>query len=206
MKKIRNQQKAREFFELAGQNILKGLEMLGLELDKPNFEETPHRVGKAYLEIFQGIFDGEKNTKEQVDYILSKSFPVKDENPSEILQTNIKAYSVCPHHLLPVLMNVAILYKPEFGGQVLGLSKLSRLTKVLASKPVLQEDLTTSIVNELESLGIEGCAVKVSGLHCCCLVRGTKSEAITTTYKISGCYKRDELNTIKKLNFNSEVL
>ena len=164
--------------------ILKGLnDEFGLDLKDENFKDTPKRVARAYYEIFEGV----KNTKEQVKEILDSSFP-SDLNEM-IISKNIHVYSMCPHHLLPVEYNISVGYIPH--GKVLGISKLSRLVEVLAKRPVLQETLTHEIVDYLNmSLGVVGAICEVEGVHFCMKMRGIKQQnSKMITSAISGVFK-----------------
>jgi len=166
--------------------ILRGLANdYGLDLTDVNFKDTPKRVSKMYAEIFAGI----KNTDKQVDSILNSSFPSTSEGM--IIAKNIRAYSICPHHFLPVDYVVDIGYIPN--GKVIGLSKLSRLVELLAKRPILQENLTEEIVNYLQKLDILGVMVIIRGQHYCMKMRGVKqqnSEIITSA--VRGNFKDNE--------------
>lgn len=158
----------------------------------PNFRETPDRVAKAYEEIFSGLCD----TKAQVDKILSTTFP---SNYSQIIvETKLLTYSMCPHHLLPVRYEVALAYLPSSDGQVLGLSKLSRLVGVLAHRPVLQEALTEDITANLMLLeGCLGAACVIKGEHYCMQMRGVRqAHAMATTSSVKGVFMTDQ--TVKE--------
>jgi GTP cyclohydrolase I len=185
-------------FEKAANNILDGLKRMGFKLDDANFKDTPKRMARAYYEIFEGVQD----TDEKVANILSTSFP-SDGHNDMVLDTNIIAFSMCPHHLLPVEYRVAIAYIPDPEGHVLGLSKLSRLAILLAKQPALQEDYTQQIVKALEKIHPQGVAVMVEGRHMCMRMRGVRSpEASVVTSAVSGCFKE---NSATKMEFLSAV-
>jgi GTP cyclohydrolase I len=154
-------------------NIFKGLEQgLGLDLDDVNFTDTPKRVARAYSEIFDGLVDTEKRTEQ----ILSSAFPC--ELKDMVVIAGITAFSMCPHHLLPVEYAVDVGYIPN--GHVLGLSKLIRLVNLLARRPVLQETLTVDIVNALEKIGVKGAMCVIAGIHYCIRMRGAKDTSSKT--------------------------
>lgn len=149
--------------------ILEGLQQaFGLDLQDENFRDTPQRVARAYYEIFEGI----KDTKKQVKDILSSFFVSK--NDEMIICKNIKVYSMCPHHFLPVEYDISVAYIPN--GKVLGISKLCRLVELLAKRPVLQEKLTEEITDSLQSIDVKGSACKVEGIHFCMKMRGVKQQ------------------------------
>jgi GTP cyclohydrolase IA len=174
--------------EAVGQ-ILTALEKWGgLDHSGPNFVDTPERVARAYAEIFDGLFDD----GEAVDQILSKTFPAKSTEMVVVGPVNV--WSVCAHHLLPVEMMVWIGYLPD--KKVLGLSKLARLATLLAKKPGLQEDATTEIADTLQKgLNPIGCGCYIRGRHLCMAMRGVKSNAITTSSQLYGCFMEATVRT-----------
>lgn len=168
--------------------ILEGLhDAFGLDLEDVNFKDTPRRVARAYAEIFRGV----KDTDKQVQRILGTSFPA--EVKEMIVVKDVKAFSMCPHHFLPVEYDITVAYISN--GKVLGISKLSRLAEVLAKRPVLQETFTEEIAEELfkgvEALGV---GVWVEGTHYCMKMRGAKQvQAKTVTSAIRGCFEEPEV-------------
>lgn len=172
--------------ELAVQSILECLrDEYGLDIDDPNFKETPARVAKSYAEIFSGV----AKTQEQIIKILKTAFPC--DYGGMVVQCGIKAFSMCPHHLLPVVYTVDVGYIPSLGGGVLGLSKLARIVTVLAKRPVMQEQFTHEITSALSSLaGVKGAAVRVCGIHYCMVMRGaSQTESTTKTSDLTGVFK-----------------
>lgn len=164
--------------------ILKGLhDELGLDLNDINFKDTPKRVARAYYEIFEGV----KNTRQQVEEILSTAFP-SEGYETLIFCPDIKAFSMCPHHFLPVEYDVTIGYIPSVKGQVLGASKLPRLVELLAKRPVLQEVFTTDLANYLNELSPIGVAIVVSGVHFCMRMRGVKKMTSFETSAMRGVF------------------
>jgi GTP cyclohydrolase I len=170
--------------------ILRGLRMvlsgLRLNLDDPNFKETPQRILRSYYEMFDGL-----NSEDEVDTILSTSFPT--DYDGMIIESPIRCYSMCPHHFLPVVYDVSIGYVPKKGG--LGLSKLPRIVELLAKAPKLQEDFTKQIVNKLEqSISPLGVMVVVKGEHFCMQMRGIKKPGCTTTTSsFMGVFEKPEV-------------
>jgi GTP cyclohydrolase I len=73
---------------------------------------------------------------------------------------------------------------------VLGISKLSRLTALLARRPILQEDLTHELARILhEKLESKGAAAYVEGLHLCMAARGAMAhEARVVTSAVRGAF------------------
>jgi len=151
----------------------------------PNFKETPERVARAFAEILSGM----ENPKEQIDHVLSKSFPTHYGNM--IFSSGIETISMCPHHLLIVKYKITIAYIPVKGIEVIGASKLARIAEILSARPVLQEQLTydidATLSKKIQPLGI---AVIVSGQHQCMQVRGVKQSGATfETSSMSGVFR-----------------
>lgn len=174
-------------FKKAAKEIFLGLQEMGLDIDDVNFKDTPERVGRAYYEIFQGV----ENTDEEVQKILSTGFPSDGMN-NMITACGITAFSMCPHHLLPVEYKINVGYVPDKDGNVLGISKLSRLVRLLAKRPVLQEKLGEDIVEALMSIGAQGAACCIAGRHMCMRMRGVKDPTATVhSQSMRGCFKDD---------------
>jgi GTP cyclohydrolase I len=178
-----------DLIEMGMELILKGMKnRFGLNLEDPNFTDTPKRVSRMYDEIFSGI----KDTDEQVKKILDSSFPSNYDQM--ILVRDIETFSMCPHHFLPVHYHISVAYipsgDPKCSGRVLGISKLARLAEILAKRPVLQEQLTDDITRHLMTLeGCRGAACIVKGTHYCMVMRGVKkSTATTITSSLKGVF------------------
>jgi len=159
-----------------------------------NFEGTAERCAKALLDMCYS----KRRISAELDEILSKGFPtnksVNSVSNGMVVQSPIKAYSVCPHHMLPVSMEVSVAYMPSPEGHVLGLSKLARLVKLLAKRPILQEQLCKDIADVLckggdsvyPSVITLGSAVSITAKHSCMECRGVHSSAYTVTTELRG--------------------
>ncbi len=168
--------------------ILEGLhDAFGLDLGDVNFKDTPRRVARAYAEIFRGV----KDTDAQVKRILGTSFPA--DVKEMIVAKDVKAFSMCPHHFLPVEYDITVAYISN--GKVLGISKLARLAEVLAKRPVLQETFTEELAEKLfKGVEAQGVGVWVEGVHYCMKMRGAKQvKAKTVTSAIRGCFEEQEV-------------
>lgn len=158
------------------------LEGVGEDVNREGLIETPDRIARMYMEIFEGIG---KDAKE----VLSKTFSVK--NNDLVLEKDITFFSMCEHHLVPFFGKVHIAYIPN--GKVAGLSKLARTVEIYAKKPQLQERLTTEIADALmEYLDAEGAMVVIEAEHTCMTMRGVKkpgAKTVTTTYR--GVFRED---------------
>lgn len=161
------------------------LESLGLDINDPNFVDTPKRIAKMYNEIFAGLLPADLNSLE--DH-LTRTFP--STYTGIIAVKNIIAWGTCPHHFLPVKYHVNVGYIPKT--KVAGLSKIPRVVTLLAARPVMQEQLVDDIVEFLNrKLDPKGLIVEVKGEHHCMIIRGIKQEASATTSSVSGLFKTD---------------
>jgi GTP cyclohydrolase I len=124
--------------------------------------------------------------KHEVRTLLSKSFPAKYNEM--VISKHNTAFGMCPHHLLPVIYRISMAYIPT--EKVLGLSKLSRLARLIARGPRLQEDLTHELADILfEQVESQGSAVYIEGLHMCMAARGVGAhEARLVTSGVRGVF------------------
>lgn len=165
--------------------VLAAMEHWGnIDQDDANFRGTAERVGKAYAEILDGLFDAGF----AVEDILSRTFPAKSEEM--VMVAPIKVWSLCPHHCLPVEMEIWLAYIPD--EKVLGLSKLARLAELIAKKPALQEDTTVEIARTLQrGLKPKGVACLIRGRHLCMVMRGVRQDVWTTTTSLQGAFLKN---------------
>jgi GTP cyclohydrolase I len=152
------------------------LGVLGIKTNSEIFQNTPERVAKMYLELFSGI-DG--NNEPKLTLFNNRGY-------HDILALKrIPFYSLCAHHLLPILGDVSIAYIP--GNKIIGLSKIPRIVKYLASKPQIQEDFTKELADFLHGkLEANGVFVMVRARHLCLEMRGIKAnnvEAISSAIR-----------------------
>jgi GTP cyclohydrolase I len=162
--------------------ILQGLARLGYDTKDDNFTGTAKRAAKGLHEL---VHDSHQ-VKREVEALLAKTFPAK--YTEMVISKGNTAFGVCPHHLLPVIFNISVAYIPT--KKVLGLSKLSRLARLMARGPRLQEDLTHELAVILhEQLDSQGSAVHIEGLHMCMASRGVGAhEARLVTSAVRGVF------------------
>lgn len=162
--------------ENAFKSILKSL---GEDPDREGLIETPKRYVKAMEEFLHPpefnltMFDAEGTNQ-------------------MIVQTNIRYYSFCEHHVLPFFGYATIGYLPN--ERIVGLSKLARTLDSFARRLQNQERITAQVAEFLmEKLDAKGVGVALSGTHFCMSLRGvSKPEALTYTYKLLGAFQEDE--------------
>lgn len=178
-----NRAQALALFQEGYEKIIEGLDRLGYApREDPNFDDTAARAARGLAEL---IADRDE-TRAQITEVLTKTFPAKYRE-MVISKYNV-AFGMCPHHLLPVIYRVSLAYIPT--KKVLGISKLSRMVRLMSRSPTLQEDLTHELCNLLYTgLESEGSAVYVEGLHLCMAARGVSShEARVVTSAVQGVF------------------
>lgn len=153
---------------------------LNLDLGDPNYQETPERVAKMYLEMFHGLREGAEPKV--------TTFPNDEGYHHMVIEKEIPFYSMCAHHFVPFYGHAHIAYIPE--SEVVGLSKLPRILEFYAKRPQLQERLTEQVAEFLWSrLEPQGVMVVIEARHLCVEMRGVKKTgAMTTTSALRGCF------------------
>ena len=188
MTKTERNERATALFAEGYAKILEGIAELGYDVNDENFEGSAARSARGLAQL---VLDREQVLAE-INAMFAKVFPAKYKE-MVISKYNV-AFGCCPHHLLPVIYRVSVAYIPKV--KVLGISKLSRLVKLMARAPMLQEDLTHELGRLLhEELESDGSAVYVEGLHLCMASRGVAAhEARVVTSAVRGVFL-DELAT-----------
>jgi GTP cyclohydrolase I len=167
----------------AYESVLEALGAMGYPIHDDNFRDTAPRAASAMLELVLPVADIER----EVDDLVARSFSATYDEM--VISKHNVCFGVCPHHLLPVIYRVSIAYLPS--EKVLGISKLSRLARLLARRPVLQEQLTQDLADVLHSrMASRGSAIYVEGLHLCMAARGTEAhEARVVTSAVRGIFR-----------------
>jgi GTP cyclohydrolase I len=163
--------------------ILEAYQAMGYQThDNDNFRETAARAARAAQELVRPVAE----IKAEIDDLVAKTFPARYDH-MVISKHNI-CFGLCPHHLLPVVYRVSLAYLPL--ERVVGISKLSRLIRLMARQPTLQEDLTHELAELLFSrLASRGSAVYIEGLHMCMAARGVEAhEARLVTSAMLGAF------------------
>jgi len=111
-----------------------------------------------------------------------------------IVINGIKVFSFCEHHLLPFFGYCSIGYIPD--GHLLGLSKFQRLVDKIASKPTLQENITSEIADSLDKkLYPKGLGVAMTCVHTCMFGRGINTSTCTVNTQIVKGFIKDKAET-----------
>lgn len=159
--------------------------------DDPHLSDTPKRAARAwYGELFKGI-----TTEGGPDVTTFEA----DEDSGLIISRGIPVRSLCSHHLLPFIGEATVGYIPG-RDEILGLSKLSRITDHFSRRPQVQERLTNQIADYLWGLvGAErpgdsrakkgGAGVVIRARHMCMELRGVEHEGEMVTSSLRGVLK-----------------
>lgn len=158
---------------------------MNLDLDDPNFEDTPRRVAEMYMEMFHGLREGSQPKV--------TSFPNDGGYHHMVIEREIAFYSMCAHHFVPFYGHAHIAYIPE--SRIVGLSKLPRILEFYAKRPQLQERLTEQVVSFLEEkLQPLGAMVVIEARHLCVEMRGVKKPgALTVTSALRGIFHQKQV-------------
>ena len=173
---IAGEAKVREIAE----HMRRIVELLGLDPTDPNLAETPVRVARMYLEMFQGLSEGAQPR--------ITAFPNDERYTAMVMEKDIPFYSLCSHHFVPFYGHAHLAYIPN--DKIVGLSKMPRIVEFYARRPQLQERLTEQIAGFLEEhLCPQGVMVVIEARHLCVEMRGVKKPgALTVTSAIRGIF------------------
>ena len=145
--------------------------MFGMEPDTPGTERTPERFLKALYEATAG-YEGDPK--------LLTAFPTEcrcdaDCLVSQIIEGPISFYALCEHHALPFYGFVHVGYIPH--ERIIGISKLTRLVRVVARRFTVQERFGEQVADALaELMEPHGVAVHLEAVHLCTQMRGVREE------------------------------
>ena len=145
---------------------------------------TPRRVAEMYAEFFAHIDD---DPADQLGVVYEEPY---DEM---IVMKDISFFALCEHHFLPFVGKADIVYIPK-DGRIVGASKLARVVDVAASRPQLQERLTSQVADALvERLHPVGVLVRIEATHMCMTLRGVKKAgAKMVTSAIRGSFHSNQ--------------
>jgi GTP cyclohydrolase I len=166
------------------QAVTKVLELLGEDPKREGLLKTPTRVAKALQFLTEGYHQDPKEILNQALFSTS--------NDEMVLVRDIEFYSMCEHHMLPIIGRAHVAYIPD--GKVVGLSKIPRIVNVYARRLQIQEQMTEQIADAiLETIQPKGVAVVVHARHMCMEMRGVqKINSTTVSSALRGLFKSDE--------------
>ncbi len=157
-------------------------ETLGINLKDPNSADTPRRAAKAFASEFFGGLNRDACPKMTV-------FPNNRKIDQIVLVQIDYFHSMCSHHWAAFSGAAWIGYIP--GKSVLGLSKFARLFNFYASRPQIQENLTSDVADFLEDkLQPRALGVVVEAGHSCMCARGAKAHGKTLTSALRGAFMK----------------
>lgn len=156
------------------------LNIIGEDAGREGLINTPKRVADTYEFITQGY---KQDPKEVLNDALFQT-----SNNEMVLIKDIEFYSLCEHHLLPIIGHAHVAYIPN--GKVVGLSKIPRLVNIFARRLQIQEQLTEQIAQAIQDvINPKGCGVVIEARHMCMEMRGVqKINSTTTTSALRGCF------------------
>lgn len=161
---------------------------LGDNPDREGLKKTPHRVAKAYAEIFEGM----KYTNHEIAEMFNTCF--EDVKTGDLVVVeHIPIFSMCEHHVLPMYnADVSVGYLPK--NKVIGLSKIARIADMCSKRLQLQERIGMDIMEVLkEVLETEDIIVVIEGEHACMTMRGVKKPGSKTkTAALSGAFESNQ--------------
>jgi GTP cyclohydrolase I len=157
------------------------LRAFGEDPDREGLRKTPKRIARMYCELLSGYRDDPDKIVNDALFNISYD--------EMVIVRDIEFFSMCEHHLLPIMGRAHVAYIPN--GKVLGLSKIPRIVDMYARRLQVQERMTRQIADFISNLlGPRGVAVVVEALHLCMTMRGIKKQdARMTTSAMHGSFR-----------------
>ncbi len=186
----------KEKFEHSVKNML---EIIGEDPNREGLIKTPQRVFKAFEFMTKGY-------KQDPKVILNEAL-FESSNDEMVLIKDIEFYSMCEHHLLPIIGRAHVAYIPD--GKVVGLSKIPRMVEVFARRLQIQEQMTEQIADAIKDvINPKGVGVVIQARHMCMEMRGVeKVNSITTTSALRGMFRKKKTRSefLNFVNTNASV-
>ncbi len=159
------------------------LENIGEDPNREGLIKTPARVAKALNFLTEGY-------RQDPSEILNSAL-FTTSNDEMVLVRDIEFYSMCEHHMLPIIGRAHVAYIPN--GKVVGLSKIPRVVNVFARRLQIQEQMTEQIADAISNaIEPKGVAVVIQARHMCMEMRGVeKINSTTVTSALRGLFKKD---------------
>jgi len=157
---------------------------LGLDIHDPAAVDTPSRHFRALYDATIG-YEGDPK--------ILTSFPTVCHGGAncelaQVVEGPIPFFSLCEHHALPYFGEAWVGYVAHEG--IIGISKLTRLVRVVTRRFGVQEEMTHEIADELtRMMEPHGVAVYLEAHHLCTQMRGVRElMAKTRTTAFRGNY------------------
>jgi GTP cyclohydrolase I len=160
------------------------IQSTGEDVTRDGLIKTPDRAAAAFKFLTQGY-------TQSLDELLNEAVFDSDNNEMVIVK-DIELYSMCEHHLLPIVGKVHVAYLPQ--GKVIGLSKIARISDMYARRLQIQEQLTTQIAEAIQTAtGAAGVGVVIEAQHFCMMMRGVqKQNSWTITSMMLGAFRDND--------------
>jgi GTP cyclohydrolase I len=143
--------------------------------EREGLVKTPERVYEFYEKFFS------KRDKLEIKTLKNRRYD------KLIVESGIRFYSLCEHHLLPFFGYVYVGYLPD--KKIIELGELTRVVDYFASQFTIQERLTDEIANFLwEALATDWIGVLIKARHLCKEMQGIEKDSVMTTLSVTGRY------------------
>jgi GTP cyclohydrolase I len=163
------------------------LTALGLDLDSAATRDTPRR----FLRALEDATDGYEGDPKLITVFPAECRGGADCELAQVVEGPIPFAALCEHHALPFTGRAWVGYVAH--ERIIGISKLTRLVRVLTRRFGVQERMTHQIADALSSmLDAHGTAVYLEAQHLCTAIRGVREpNAMTRTTAYRGTYTAD---------------
>ena len=144
-------------------------------------KNTPKRAADSFCFLTKGY-------RFTLDEVVNNAI-YRTDSKDLVLAQDIEFYSLCEHHLLPMIGKCHIAYLPN--KKILGVSKMPRIVDLYARRLQLQERLTDQIAQAIDqSIQPHGTIVIMEASHLCVLMRGVeKQHPLLKTIATTGVFK-----------------
>jgi GTP cyclohydrolase IA len=173
------------------------LETLVIDTERDhNTVETARRVAKMYVtEVFRGRY---------VPLPKVTEFPNAEHLNELMIMGPVTVRSACSHHFCPIMGRLWIGVMPNKDSALIGLSKYSRISEWIMSRPQIQEEAIIQLADVLVGMvRPDGLAVVMEADHFCMHWRGVKDNASKMTNSVmrgvfldNGALRREFLSLI----------
>ena len=163
-------------------SLSKLLEEIGENPNREGLQDTPRRFAHAWKEMTSGYGEESK--------LAEMCTTFEGENYDEmIVVKNIEFYSLCEHHLLPIIGSATVGYIPA--KKLLAFQNSSNCRNV---RSALTKSRTPDHANcryAFGSASAKGVAVRISATHLCMTMRGVrKRNSVMETSAVRGIFEK----------------